>query len=405
MSATLFYVAWKYNSLNVKIFAAFFFAYYFIPLPNISTYRGTITYKTLQIYTLMLLIGIFPLLFRIKKRHKIIKKRRIKISLLFKAIVSIHLFIVYVVLFYIYAKYGPVLLYQELRFQVPASLGYLVKSSIYIPLFIFFINREKTTLLTIFKYGILPLIPALFIGSRGTVILIVISVAMLLIMVKTELGESYSLKNSEIWNKYKKYVYSLGLTSLLILHLFYYTRRIFSNRLVSNLQIVKTYFNSNSYFFLLILPLYTSFRETIGIANSLIKSEVHNNVTNYPLFFSELITVLPGEQPAPGQIVGQIIGKKLEGGLTPNIMGGLYLDFGWYTIFGCVFFVLTIKYFYSKSFYNEYYKVLYVISITQFFHLFHRGFMKPEYLVSYAIILAYFLITRIKVNKIQRLDI
>ena len=66
MSVLLFWVFVRYSDLNIKAVTGFFFAYYFIPLPNISTYRGTIVYSTLLLYTLMLLLGILPLLFKFK---------------------------------------------------------------------------------------------------------------------------------------------------------------------------------------------------------------------------------------------------------------------------------------------------------------------------------------------------
>ena len=144
------------------------------------------------------------------------------------------------------------------------------------------------------------------------------------------------------------------------------------------------------------MPLYASFRETIGLANVIVKNDYHNMETQYPLFVAELYTILPGKQPAPGQIIGGFVGKNLDGGLTPNLLGGLYMDFGVYAIFGCMIFIIIINFFYKKAIFNEYYKILYVVSLTQFFHLFHRGFLKPEYVMAYIIIFFYFFILKIK---------
>jgi len=396
MSTLLFWIALRYSDLNIKVIAGFFFIYYFIPLPNISTYRGTIVYETLVLYTLMILIGLLPILFTIKinKEQKQKQKQKIILGPRFNSVVSIHLTFVYLLLLYVYVKYGFVIINQEQRFKINPIIGYLIKSSIYIPLFSQFVIRGDLKPFTIIKFIILPLLPAIMIGSRGTVILILISVSILFFVTKIPLGNSFKLKSSSVWRKQKKTIKRVLITIVVILHVFYYSRRIFSKKLLSNMEVIQTFFHSNSKLYLLILPLYSSFRETIGIANVLIRNEYKNVVTEYPLFFAELFTILPGKQPAPGQIIGDFIGRNLSGGLTPNLLGGLYPDFGIYSVFGCIVFVIIIKYLYTLSIYNEFYKILYVITLTQFFHLFHRGFLKPEYFIAYIILFIYFSFTK-----------
>lgn len=395
MSTLLLFVFLTYNSINIKVICGFFFAYYFIPLPNISTYRGTIVYETLALYTLMILLALLPIVTKIKlgNNHKIKKNTSLEINWLFRIASTLHLILVYLLLLYVYLKYGNVVFYQELRFKIPPAIGYLIKSSIYIPLFLVFIlKNKKFSYKKLLKYLFLPLLPAVFIGSRGTVILVLISVSMLLIVGNTKLGKDYSLKDSIVWSRYKKRIYRLVISAMLILHFFYYSRRIFSDKLLSNMEVIEKFFDSTNPFYLIILPLYASFRETIGLANIIIKNDYNNTFTELPLFFQEFATVLPGQQLAPGRAIGQLVGTSLDGGLTPNILGGLYPDFGYLAIFGCIGFTMVINYFYRKSIYNDFYKILYVITLTQFFHLFHRGFLKPEYVFSYIIIIMYFLI-------------
>lgn len=397
MSAFLFWTFINFNNLNIKIFSGFFFLYYFIPLPNISTYRGTIVYETLMLYTLMILIGLLPIIF--KGYSKINLKKtitKIEFNTLFKNAVTTHLLLVYLLLLIIYIKFGNVVLNQELRFKIPTVLGYLIKSTIYIPLFVtFIINTERRTFKSVFpKYIFLPLLPAILIGSRGTVILVIISLALLIIITNTLPGERYNLKTSIVWKRKKKLIYKLATLSIFIIYFFYYIRRFFSDKLLSNMGVIEKFFSSNNPIYLLILPIYASFRETIGLANVLVKNHYQNSITQYPLFFQELTTVLPGEQMAPGKVIGQIVGSSLDAGLTPGILGGLYLDYKNYSIFGCLVFTLIINRLYNKSMYNEYSKILYVITLTQFFHLFHRGFLKPEYIMAYAIIFFYFVILK-----------
>lgn len=390
-----------FDDINSKLISVFFFAYYFIPLPNISTYRGTISYNTLFLYTLMIIIGLLPLLFKNRtKTHNGVHKKII-LNNIFRTVVTSHLILVYTFTFYIFYKYGNTLIHQELRFSISPYITYLVKSSIYIPLFYAFIKTVKKTNYTLLKYVIIPLVPSILIGSRGTVISILIAIGIIYILKAYKCTEEYSIKNEEVWSKFKNTIYTLGGVILFIIHSFYYSRRVFSDTLISNMEVVKKYFNSDSPLYLPILPLYTSFRETIGIANVIITRGVENDVVPYPLFISELFTILPGIQPSPGKIIGDIVGRKLGGGLTPNILGGVYVDFGVLAIFSCIIFVLIIKYFYKKSNASDSYKILYAITITQFFHLFHRGFLKPEYFMAYIVIGIYLFIISLpeKVSK------
>ena len=378
-----------FDDINSKLISLFFFSYYLIPLPNISTYRGTISYETLQLYTLMILLGMIPLMINFKKKTPV-KQKKIVFNKTFAITVWIHIALVYTALLYIAFKYGNTLIHQELRFSISPYLVYFIKSSIYIPLFYVFIDSKKRPYFYFLKYAALPLIPSLIIGSRGTVISILIAVGLISVLKAFKQGENYKLKNSIVWDKLKKRIYRLAGLILVIIHTFYYSRRIFSETLLSNMEVVNKYFNSDSPLYLPILPLYTSFRETIGIANVIITNGLSNNISSYPLFISELFTILPGHQQSPGKIIGDIIGRKLNGGLTPNILGGVYIDFGVWAIFSCSIIVVFVKYLYSKSYNSDTSKILYAITLTQFFHLFHRGFLKPEYFLAYVILFIYF---------------
>ena len=138
----------------------------------------------------------------------------------------------------------------------------------------------------------------------------------------------------------------------------------------------------------MILPLYLNLRETVGIANQIIIEDLKvGNVI--PMFFLELFTILPGKQMSPGITLGNLIGKSGDAGLTPGIIGGAYLDIGYLTVFVPVLLILFITYFYKKSFIDDNFKVIYVLSLIQFFHVYHRGFLKLEYFMSFLIIFVY----------------
>lgn len=383
-----------FKSINIKVFSSFFAIYYIISLPNISRYRGTITFETLCVFSLMIIIGLLPLFFTLSKKKQKHKKIKISVSSFFLQVVDFHLISVYLILTLVYLKYGFVVINQEARFSISPIISYFIKSTIYIPLFYVFLNNKN--LFKTIKLLVFPLLPAILIGSRGTVILILISLSILLILHKIELGKEIDIKKSVGWDINKRKFKRIGVLAIFIIYFFYYSRRWFSSVLISNMAVIRKFFQSSNPLYLLILPLYASFRETVGLANVIIKNDYKNVFTDYPLFFAELATILPGKQLSPGQAIGMITGKNLAGGLTPNILGGLYIDFGIWSIFGVFFFVVFIKILYKKAVFNEYYKILYVITLTQFFHLFHRGFIKPEYIVSYLIIFFYFLVLNIK---------
>lgn len=389
---TMFFL---FDTISIKLICSFYLLYYIIPLPNISTYRGTITNETLVLYTLMLLLGLIPFLTTFSPRsHKAISTyQSIRLNNLFQIAVYIHLFVIYITLFFIYFSYGNILMNQEARFGIGGHLSYLIKSGIYVPLFFPFIKKNFSSTLIFLA---LPLLPALLIGSRGTVILILMAVVLISVLNTFAPGEIFSLRKNKRWKQYKKHIY-IGITTCFgIIYVFYFIRREYSDVLLSNSEAINLYFESSSPLYYFILPLYAGLRETIGISNTIISNDYTNTFLNYPLFTSELLTVLPGEQPAPGKVLAKLIGAKLEGGLTPGILGGLYLDYGKYSIFSCLLFGMLIKFLSKKAVSSDLYKILFALTITQFFHLFHRGFLKPEYFIAYIVVFFYYLVTKLK---------
>ena len=390
------------KSLNTRIFMAFLFLYYALPFLNISTYRGTMSFETLKLYTLSNFAIIIPLVFTLNKKY-IIKKnevyKKIKITPIFINVVFIHLAFVYLLVFYVFFSVGNVLFHQELRFFMSPTISYLIKSSLYIPIFIVFFERAQFTKKNILFFIILPLFPAFFIGSRGTVIMIVITVALLFLIKSFKSGANYNMKNNETWIKYKNKLYLVGGVTLFLFQFIYYSRRWFSDTFVSNTELATRYFGNANWFYLLIMPVYFSLRETIGITEKLISKNVSNIWFEYPMFFSEVMTLLPGEQAAPGDVISQhLYTTDYPGGITPGIIGALYIDYRYWLLPFLVFISFLIYYCYKKSIMSDIYKIMYAISLAQFFHLYHRGFFKPEYFIAYAIILFYIIISSISLK-------
>lgn len=387
------------NNAGAKIMAFVYFLYFGLATLNISTYRGTISVETITLYSLLILISFIPfLIFRQVSNRQ--SYTQLKITQLFFSVANTHLSIVYLCVLLVIVLYGNVFINQEARFNISPAIGYVVKSSLIIPLFYPFF--EKKNKLKFFIYVILPILPTIFLGGRGTVIIILGAYLIVNFWRESSLKSTMSEKNRDMdKKKQKKTLIRFGLIGAVILFGLYYIRRLFSKELIGVSMILKIYkFPSTSWVYVLILPLYTGFRETVGISNVIIENEFSNVYSSTPMFFSELLTILPGDHVAPGQVLGkQIIGSTLDGGLTPGILGGLYLDFGNMSILGGGIIMAIICFYYRKSRINNYHLLIFALCFVQFLHLFHRGFLKLEYFTFILLLVIYFSFTiKSKIN-------
>lgn len=381
------------KDLNIKIIISFLFLYFFIPFLNISSYRGTIEFDTLIIYCSSNILVLISLFLFSKKRIKTSSLVYIDKSPYLYVFTLIHISIAYILLAYTYFKYGNVFSVQETRFIISPAVGYIIKSTIYIPL-IFILLKTPKNFFYYLIFIFLPLIPAFLIGSRGTVIMIIIGVFLLLLLMNLEKEVFSNRINKSYFNIKGKHLFLGSMFSVFVLYSIFYVRRAASKVYISSAELINRYFDVNISPILvyLILPLYLNLRETVGITNQIIQKDLNN--TNFvPMFFLELFTVLPGKQESPGIILGNMIGKVGDAGLTPGVLGGLYLDIGFFCVLFPMFFVMIICYFYKKSQSNDIFKIVYVLSLVQFFHLYHRGFLKLEYFMSFLIIFIYLLIS------------
>ncbi len=398
---SLFLISLFINQNNViaKLFALFFIFYYVIPLPNISTYRGTIGIVTLKFYTLMMLVAILPLITKLGAKSNKTKTeyKSIRIGVFFKSVVLLHLFLVFSLMLYILITIGNIFVNQELRLQLSPVIGYILKSTIYISFFYFFLPRKsRGKLVNVSLFVILPIIPPIFIGSRGVAILAIMGLVMLAIIKTFRNGEDYYLNLRNDWKKYIPLAKYASIVVFALLQGVYYLRRYNSNTLLSAKELALEYFGSDAWYYYLIMPLHFTFREIVGLTNTIIERNIENPIET-PLFIAELITILPGEQPAPGRVLGSIVGTTLEAGLTPGILGALYIDFKWFSVAIIFLFMMLIQILKKKSLYSDYYKILFCLTTVQFLHLFHRGFIKPEYIVAYLVVMGYYFLSRVKI--------
>ncbi|MCV6615869.1 MAG: hypothetical protein OIF35_12925, partial [Cellvibrionaceae bacterium] len=307
-----------------------------------------------------------------------------------KRVVYAHLLVVYLALAFVYIRYGNILVYQDLRFGLTTAVGYIIKSAIYIPL-VYWASREPKDRRHFIIYVLAPLLPALFIGSRGTVLMVVLGLMLIQFMQSHHFA--YRSDGSVIRFRPRVLAYGGG-ASLVFIYGIYYLRRWFSDSgYLSPSEALNEYFYSDSVWGYLVMPLHLAFRETLGLTNRIVSEGLSNSYASVPLFYADLITILPGRQMGAGEAMGLAFGTAAAGGLTPGIIGGLYIDFGVGFLLVLLAMVLVIKLFERYARGSDSWLVIYALSFVQFLHLFHRGFLKPEYLFAYIIVVFYLLLT------------
>ncbi len=125
-----------------------------------------------------------------------------------------------------------------------------------------------------------------------------------------------------------------------------------------------------------------AFRESLYTAQTL--WQLHDpTIEHSSLFFADLWTLLPGVQPAAGDILAQAFGHVLGGGLTAALPGVLYYDFGYATFYHLFFAGIMLGWGWKKVEKSRsiLLAALYYYAFFSFLHLFHRGALKPSYFI------------------------
>ncbi|WP_394157429.1 hypothetical protein [Vibrio campbellii] len=304
-------------------------------------------------------------------------------------VMSIHLVIVYFSVLTVYVLYGNVLLNQTIRFLIPTSLEYIIKSALPVAALIPMLKYKNKAILLI-----LIILPAILIGSRGTAVVSILSYLISDMYFKFGGFDVY-----KIVNKNKKFIlYSL--LALFVIISGFYLRRGGNSDLSSVDVLMSYYFDYDNILIRVILPFHLGFKETIGLSNRVVVESIVNNINVHSLFFADLFTILPGERLAAGQTLGRIFGTVEGGGLTPGLVGGIYIDYKMFTPLFFLFFGVSFYFLESKLYTSPLFILVYSQIIVQFIHLFHRGFLKPEYITSVLIAyFYYFLCHRIIINR------
>lgn len=364
------------NYLRIIVF--FLTIYLSIALLNISTWRGNTSTETLYLYSWAMYFMIAPML-AWTQNSKPQKFKPAHQQDLLKIVIFTHILTTYLALGIVYLSVGNIFLQQHLRFQIPTSLEYTIKSALPIAAVLPFIstNRQALWLISI-------IIPAILIGSRGTAIIAMLAYAIVLLH---KSGGGVSLNNLLI----KSRIFLVyGITGFIIISVLFYVRRGGDHGLAPTDVVMENYFEFDNLFIRAILPLYLGFKETVGLSNLIITENIHNNLSSHTLLFADLFTILPGENLSAGQAVAQIFGASQDGGLTPGLLGGTYIDFKELSLLVFFIFGTIFAWLQRSTSASPYFIIIYAQAITQFIHLFHRGFLKPEYITSILIAAFYF---------------
>lgn len=389
------------KKINSKFFSFFFFMYFAIPFPNISTYRGEVLIDVLAIYAFLQFFVLFFISMLEYDNTRPSVYYGFKSTALTEFMFYGHIAVIYSLVAYVYAVIGIIIVRQDLRFTIPPMIEYMIKSGLVLPLLWMCSSNFAPKLKNLLKNLLLPIIPSLLIGSRGTFVMILISVIILLYMYKIYGPQLIVEKYKLIYKNAKTYIFLGTVLGVLAVYMGFYIRRDGVELITANELLVEYSFTSSGLWVKAILPLYIGLRESVGITNRIIVDGVENPV-EIPLFLMEMMTFLPGHQEAPGIILARDIymasGTDEKYSLTPGILGGLYIDYGFMAIPIVVLLASLLILIYNKGISDIRYRLIYAISVVQFFHLYHRGFLKLEYFVPYFIVLIFlFSVARVKI--------
>ncbi|WP_419569427.1 hypothetical protein [Rheinheimera sp.] len=388
----LIFFTFKTDKINARFISIFFFMYFSIPFLNISTYRGEVDIQVMGLYALtQFLILLMMTLFE-KGRSKPVALYGFVSTGSTELMFWCQMIIIYMMVLYVYSSIGVILIRQDLRFTISPAIEYIIKSGLVLPLIWIFSYNFRPSSIEAIKKLVLPILPSILIGSRGTFIMIVISVMVAMYMFRVFGPSDFVKRYYFIFRKSKRYLIVASVLGVLALYTGFYIRRDGEELITANELLFEYEFISSSLWVKAILPLYIGLRESVGITNRIIMDDIYNPA-DYPMFFMEMITFLPGHQEAPGIVLARDIymasGSDEKYSLTPGILGGLYIDYGMLSVLYIVIIASIIIYIFNKGISDLKYRMIYALSIVQFFHLYHRGFLKLEYFVPYFVVFAY----------------
>ncbi|MEW6741400.1 MAG: hypothetical protein AB1486_01470 [Planctomycetota bacterium] len=135
--------------------------------------------------------------------------------------------------------------------------------------------------------------------------------------------------------------------------------------------------------------LYMTCREGTALFSHIVERAPEEGLLDGKLLAADLLTILPGEQESGGYLVVELMGGTGLAGLTPSILGGLYLDFGrrgvavGMALFGLV---TSLVYRIYRTRPTNGRLAVHAVFLSCALHYVHRGVFAPAYLFDLAVV-------------------
>lgn len=393
LMTTLLVVLILHKNILTRTITGFYIGYLGIGLLNVSSYRGEISLETIDLYYLCLFFFYAPIVLFVHQdrldqpvKYKYSKTKALEL------VTTGHLIIVYGATLYVYATKGLVLIHQDLRFGIPTSLAYTIRSSLFIPM-IFMCMRSWRPNYRFLCFALMCILPSFLIGSRSTGLVAIFSMVIFYLV---------ALADRDKFSLYSKIKIGalVASVSYLAIGVGFYVRRAYSPDLMTGTELINSYFAGNTSFYIyMILPFHQGFNETAALTSRVIDQGIQNLFSTTILFLADFNNLLGRSNIAAAQYFGDEIGRVGGGGLTPGVIGGLYMDIQAKVVLAFLAFGGAYAALLNLSKKNKLIICIVSIYATQYMHLFHRGFVKPEYITVFIITLVYMALLRKSVNE------
>lgn len=376
------------RELASRMFVGTIAFYCAFALLNISEYRNYISVEALSVYVISLVTLVAPIAFT-DRAHAISAPER-RLTRFAKLMIAGHLTIAWVAVAYVYATKGLVIVNQDARFGISTAVGYTIRSTLFVPVFVLMCSNRPAQRSLFLLVVVLSLLPALLIASRSTVMLAILAVA-LYYFVAQRRGWDFAVQRL---GRARKQKVALGLTAALACYVVvaggFYVRRANTDQLMSGSEYVQTYLGQYPKILMMaIAPLQQGLNETSALTSRIVDSNIVNYDTATPLLFADFDNLLGRSDVSAAQYFGNTIGRAQDGGLTPGLVGGVLLDYRHSYVLVFLLLGLGVVALRYAARNDRAWLVVYLIMLTQVIHLFHRGFIKPEYVSTLIISLVY----------------
>lgn len=358
-------------SLILIIFVMF---YYSIGMLNLSEYRGSLD---LNLWTKLVLIAILSSLMGIvgaNSKWITFKNKEYELN---KPLVYAVCIIGFSACIYVFLKNGILLFNPDNRFGVSGVIQYLIE--FLIPVTVLIVNKSisESNHKVVFIVSSIVLLALFSLGYRNQPLILIISIVL-----------SYTTYYREKIKRTSLFIKSMfSLTVTLILFCFsllYLVRQESSENLFSYEKMVDYYHIKLQYYTLYLVPFHMQAREAMGVTTVALQrqSEI-SSIADINLFFQDILTILPNFSMTGGNVLGIVVNMNENVSLTPGLIGGLYLSFGYFgVLLGFFLLFLILSLLARKLKYNNfYYNTQVILCLVYSIELINRGLFKPMYVI------------------------